>query len=252
MKSYFSMPAVQLILAMSVVFACPSGRCEEVGEEKPGQVEKLTVKLTPSYYQSSDGNNATDLNLRMNTGAHALWLGFYDERSGQRQARTGYEYTQVSDIGQVVWSLQAASRGFLGGSITAQTAGTVFAIAGIGRTNLRNYYNLNFDPNDAVTFGVGARFIKNTDFSVFQIADDRLHTMQRVTHLYVHHNFSANKRISLDSAFKRGLDSENVFIHARAVTLTYAVGDYFFRIAHDQNANFGVADQNRFSAGIVF
>src|SRR6476620_9150464 len=56
--------------------------------------DKLAFKFTPSWYQSSDGNNAWDFNLRANTGPHAAWVGYYTERDGARQGRTGYEYTE--------------------------------------------------------------------------------------------------------------------------------------------------------------
>ena len=57
-----------------------------------------------------------------------------------------------------------------------------FAIAGFSRTNLRNSYNLFFDPSDSVTLGLGTRAIDKLDISLFQVRDDRLHTGQRVTH----------------------------------------------------------------------
>jgi hypothetical protein len=45
-----------------------------------------------------------------------------------------------------------------------------------GRTNLKDYFNLNFDPNDAILIGAGTRAIQHTTLSAFQIRDDRLGT----------------------------------------------------------------------------
>ena len=42
-----------------------------------------------------------------------------------------------------------ASGGFWGGRVGTEYGNTFFVGAGIGRTNLRNYFNLNFDPNEA-------------------------------------------------------------------------------------------------------
>ena len=50
------------------------------------------------------------------------------------------------------------SGGFWGGSLSAQIGSPkLYAIVGLGRTNLRTYYNLNFDPNDAITLGYARR-----------------------------------------------------------------------------------------------
>jgi hypothetical protein len=214
--------------------------------------DKLALKFTPSWYQASDGNNAWDFNLRANTGPHAAWIGYYTEHSGARQTRTGYEYTENFRSGHVVWSAQAASGGFLGGSVTLQTETPVYLIAGFGRTNLRNYYNLNFDPNDAYTIGVGTGLIPNTDLSLYEIRDDRLGTGQRVTHLYAHVNLSDKDRLSIDGTYKRGLGDDGVYVHGHGLTLTYTHRHTFFRIAHDPYANFGGATQNRFSLGMTY
>jgi hypothetical protein len=214
--------------------------------------DKLALKFTPSWYQSSDGNHAWDFNLRANTGPHAGWLGYYTEREGARQVRSGYEYTQNFGAGHVVWSAQAASGGFLGGSATLQAGDPVYLIAGFGRTNLRNYVNLNFDPNDAYTIGVGTGLIPHTDLSLYEIRDDRLGTGQRVTHLYAHVNLTDDDRISADGSYKRGLNSDGGYVHGHGWTLTYAHRHLFIRVAHDPYANFGSATQNRFSLGLAY
>jgi hypothetical protein len=39
-------------------------------------------------------------------------------------------------------------------------------IAGLGRTSLQTCYNLNFDPNDAITLGVGTTVLSRNDVSL--------------------------------------------------------------------------------------
>ncbi|PVE05293.1 hypothetical protein B472_15540 [Limnohabitans sp. Rim28] len=46
-------------------------------------------KLTPSVYQTTHQPNATDLNLRANTQAHAMWIGQYDQAGQFHQIRLG-------------------------------------------------------------------------------------------------------------------------------------------------------------------
>ena len=213
---------------------------------------KPSFKLTPSWYQSSDGNDATDINLRGTLGPHTAWVGLYRDHADFQQARTGYEYTQDIGPGQVVWSAQAAAGGFLGGSITLQLGKPWYLIAGFGRTNLQTYYNLNFDPNDAITLGVGTTVLPHTDLSLYQVRDDRLDTRQRVTHLRLRHDLSDADKVSLDGSYKTGLNDNDVYIHGYGLSFTYTHRDVFVRLAHDRYANFSSTTQNRVSVGATF
>ena len=228
--------------------ACAATETDQVDDK----ATKLDIKLTASWYRSSDGNNANDLNLRGNYGDHAAWLGVYRDHTPFQQSRAGYEYTQHLGPAQIVWSAQAASGGFLGGSITSQFGDPIYGIVGFGRTNLKNYYNLNFDPNDAITLGLGSHLNHNTDISLFQVRDDRLDTRQRITHLYLHRTLSESHRYSIDTTYKSGLNSDGNFITGYGLTVTLAYQQIFLRLARDQYANFGPATQTRISVGTVF
>lgn len=237
---------------LPALWCCAAALADEnlAGTQAPSP--STHFKLTPSYYQSSDGNDAWDWNVRANRGPHAGWLGLYRDRQDLRQWRSGYEYTEDLGAGQIVWSAQAADGGFLGGSINAQVGTAVYAMLGFGRTNLRPYYNLNFDPNDALTLGLGGQLVDDTAVAFYHIWDDRLGTHQHVTHLYLHHAISETERFSVDASLKRGLDANNDFVRGVSLAITYARQDYFLRIAHDQYANFGSATQNRISLGFSF
>ena len=113
-------------------------------------------KLTPTYLRTRGESDATDLNLRANQGAHALWIAHYRQSGGFEQSRVGYEFAGQWRYLKLVPSLQAATHGFVGGSLSAEIGGPVFALLGFGRTNTRPYYNLNIDPNDMLTYGLGA------------------------------------------------------------------------------------------------
>ena len=212
-----------------------------------------TFKLTPSVYVHRDAPQATDLNLRANLGPHALWIGQYKAPGFGEQWRTGYEYTDSPDWGQLVYSLQAAERGFAGGAVTAQIGHELYAIAGWGRTNLRPYYNLNFDPNDALTVGVGGWWGQRHQISLYRIRDDRLHTGQQVTHLVWRYHFDEVHRLTMDLADKRGrTEASGPWLQGSSLSLTWDWRGHFVRAAVDQKVNFTDDTQKRLSAGWRF
>jgi hypothetical protein len=213
---------------------------------------EISYKLTASYYKASDNNDATDINLRVNYTTHTLWVGNYQDKNGFHQLRTGYEFSPDFDFVRPTFSLQLAEGGFIGGSVTSEVGGNVYAIVGIGRTNLRNYYNLNFDPNDAITVGAGTRAFDKMELSLFQVFDDRLDTRQRITHFLCRYKPSDTQRISLDVSYKSGLDSHNEFINGYGVSIDYGYQQYFARVAREQYANFAASDLTRFSIGMRF
>ena len=110
---------------------------------------KLT--LGHYFYGSYAGD---DLNLRWQRGDTHAWTGLYRDPAFGSQLRAGIDgVMSLGRYAQLQPSLQAATQGFVGGGLTLQAGNAWFGLAGIGRTNLRPYFNLNFDPNDAVTLG---------------------------------------------------------------------------------------------------
>ena len=221
-------------------------------ENDPGGHDKVAFKLTPSFYKSSDESHAADINLRGSLGSHTAWLGFYRDNGQFQQTRSGYEYRSDFSVLRTVLSAQVASGGFLGGSITAEIGDKNYAIVGWGRTNLKDYYNLNFDPNDAITLGVGSRAIEKFELSLFHIWDDRLHTQQHVSHALVRYKPNELNRWTVDLSQKRGLTGTGNFVRGYAGSVTYDFGNYFARVARDQYVNFSDVTQNRFSVGLRF
>jgi hypothetical protein len=138
------------------------------------------------------------------------------------------------------------------GSVTSEVGGSSYAIVGFGRTNVRNYVNLNYDPNDAITLGAGTRALANTELSLFQVRDDRLHTGQQVTHAVLRRHFEGDQRLSVDFYAKRGLTSDGQFVSDRSLSLGFDRGPLFVRFAHDPHAGFTSANQNRLSFGARF
>lgn len=168
--------AIKVAFAVSLICYSMIISAKDESNHSENEPVPVEIKLTPSYYQASDRNNAWDTNIRGSRGPQGGWIGFYRDHNGFQQTRAGYELTRDFQLTHIVLSAQPASGGFLGGSINAQLGGPVYAIVGFGRTNLRTYYNLNFDSNDAITLGIGTKAIPATEISLFHIWDDRLDT----------------------------------------------------------------------------
>jgi hypothetical protein len=96
-------------------------------------------KLTSSLYSTTGQAQASDVNLRAKRDGHDVWVGHFQQTGEGQQTREGYEYTASSGWGQIVPSLQASTGGFMGGSVNVQVGQKIYAMAGWGRTNLRNY-----------------------------------------------------------------------------------------------------------------
>ena len=210
-------------------------------------------RFTPSFYRTTHATPAYDLNLRGNFDAHAAWIGFYQRSAEFQQLRLGYENTVKLAFGRLVPSIQYATRGFVGGSLTAEIGERYFSLAGFGRTNLKDYFNLNFDPNDMVLFGAGARALPNTTLSLFQIRDDRLGTGQRVSHLVARTGRDEKNRWTVDVFHKEGrADAGSAWVHGTGVTLTWDYGRYFARVARDPVVNFSNNHMVRVAVGLRF
>jgi hypothetical protein len=223
-------------------------------DPKAADEEAIAYKLTPSFYRTTNQPNAVDLNLRANLGAHTAWIGYYQRSSEFQQLRMGYEDTIPLPFGHLTPSLQYATRGFLGGSVNAEIGERWFGLLGIGRTNLKDYFNLNFDPNDAVTIGAGTRALPNTTLSVFQIRDDRLGTGQRVLHLVARIKPNDRTRWTFDVFYKEGRFSKDdeTRVHGTGLAVTYDFDRYFVRMATDPHVNFTSDHMVRASVGMRF
>ena len=223
--------------------------------ESPSKEDQVAWKLTPTYYSSTGQAPAWDINLRGNTDTQTWWAGYYRRQEEFSQLRLGYERPFELPSVKVVPSFQYATRGFLGGSVNAEIGERYFGVLGWGRTNLKDYYNLNFDPNDAVTFGAGTRALPKTVLTLFQVRDDRLDTGQRVTHLVARIRPDERTRWTLDAFHKAGrpdADPASERVRGTGATVTYDFGRYFARVASDPYVNFSSSHMVRVAFGMRF
>ena len=238
-----------MLLEVSAVYAdtpVPS-------EPEVVMAEVWSYKFTPSYYVTSNTKDAIDLNLRANYASNAIWIGHYQRDSEFDQTRIGYEYMATFPFIQVVPSLQLATHGFAGGSINTQIGGAIYALLGYGRTNAQDYYNLNFDPNDSVMYGLGTSLLPESNLSLFAVRDNRLDTDQIVIHAIWRMMTNQHQRWTMDVSSKHGRATPNDEpISGNAVSVTYDNRNIFFRMAKDWKVNFTTENQTRLTVGLRF
>ncbi len=219
----------------------------------------VAFKFTASHYANSRQPSGVDYNLRANYGSHIAWIGRYTQGRGEdnnamQQTRAGYEQVIPMAFGQITPSLQAASGGFWLGGFTAQIGKPqLYAIVGFARSNLRPYYNLNFDPNDAVTLGFGMRLPDKALLSAFVVRDDRLSTGQTVGHLVWRKEIGEGQRLTVDLGRKQGRpDAQSDSISGNMLSVAYDHRNLFARVTRDRKVNFTQNDQTRVAAGFRF
>ena len=99
--------------------------------------ENYRGKMTFGVY-AAGGKSTLDVNARYSAGDWTGWLGWYGPHSEiGSQARAGLEYDMRRRWVLIIPSIQAASASFVGGSLYSEIGGTVYAIAGVSRTNLK-------------------------------------------------------------------------------------------------------------------
>lgn len=213
-------------------------------------------KLMTGLYSLSGGGVpgglGLDVNLRHSSGLGNLWLGWFRAPLlAVSQPRAGWDHTFSFGWVRFMPSLQMASGGFWGGSVGLETGDTWFVGVGLGRTNLHNYANLNFDPNDAWMLSGGYRWSQSRSLSVQVVRDNRQNPDQQHVHLLYRTPVSDNQFLTLDLLSKTGL-VDGAPIHRLGLSVTYDWSSYFVRVAYDPKVNFTPQDMWRLSVGSRF
>lgn len=245
------------LLAPGAALAIEDRADIEPNDRPPAPGSRIAWKLTPGIYRETAARSAADLNLRGARENDVFWVGHYQRGEEFRQTRAGYERQINVSNAKLILSAQYASRGFVGASTTLEFNGGPdsrwFGLVGLGRTNTRPYYNLNFDPNDSTLIGAGWRPDASTTITGYQIRDDRLDTGQRVTHLVVRRKTGHLTRITIDLFERAGRASpEADLFRGTGITLTYDQDPWFVRLAHDPKAGFTASDMTRLAFGWRF
>lgn len=240
--------AASCLLLLAALWPLAPARAQEA--------ERTPFKFTTGLYRLSGGGSpgewVLDLNLRHTSGFGNAWIGWFRApREDVTQARAGWD--RVFDVGplHVQPSLQVASGGFRGGSLYAEAGEDWYVGAGIGRTNLRPYVNLNFDPNDAWMLAGGRRWGENHSLGFLLVGDNRENPDQRHLHLTWRTPLEGGRRLTVDLLAKRGR-VEGVMVRRAGLSVGYDWPRSFVRVAWDPKANFGPQDMLRLSGGVRF
>jgi hypothetical protein len=208
-------------------------------------------KFTATGFKFSESGSGVDVNLRHSSDFGNAWIGYFrSAKLDANQWRGGWDRS-FGDVIRVQPSVQVASGGFVGGSINLETGERWFAGVGIGRTNLRPYFNLNFDPNDAWSLAAGYRWENGRSYSASFVRDNRENPDQQHFHLTSRTPLEGKERLTLDLLYKRGL-VEGQSISKVGGTITYDWPRIFVRLAFDPNTNFTRDNVWRLSAGMRF
>jgi hypothetical protein len=210
----------------------------------------LPWKLTVGEYAYAN-YYGTDVNLRWRADDTSAWLGIYSDSAFGTQVRTGADTSiNLNDYVQLQPSVQAATMGFLGASLNLQVGTSWYGLTGIGRTDARPYFNLNFDPNDALTFGAGHHAPNGVSYLVLVVADDRFHTGQRDWHANVQIP-CGESHATLDLLHKSGLTDAGP-ISGWGFSANWDWPRWFVRVAYDPHQNFSAQDAWRLASGVRF
>ena len=225
-------------------------------DEGPAASQPVSYKLTTGLYQLSGGGvpggPGLDVNLRASGGFGNAWIGVYRSPvQNVTQSRAGWDDTFKLGPVRFIPSLQIASGGFIGGSAALETGDSWFAGVGVGRTNLRNYVNLNFDPNDALMLSGGYRWGEHESVALQVVRDNRLNPDQQHVHFVYRTPVATDQRLTLDLLAKQGLVA-GVPIRRMGLSVGYDWPRYFVRVAWDPLVNFTTQDMLRLSVGTRF
>jgi hypothetical protein len=247
--------ALALILGAAPMLAAAQDAAE-TGDAVPKEGASHPFKFTVGSYSVAGGGlpagPGLDVNLRYTYGEGNVWLGWFRSPALDfSQTRVGWDNTLTFGPVRALPSLQAASGGFVGGSIAIETGDSWFIGSGLGRTNLRNYANLNFDPNDSYTLYGGYRWPDASALSLQLVRDNRLNPDQQHLHLIWRKSLSDGQRLTVDLLAKQGT-VEGQFIRRTGLSVGYDWPQWFVRLAWDPKVNFTPQNMLRVSTGWRF
>ena len=237
-----SLRAIPALIAAAAALAVGVARGEDASPN---------FKLTATGFKFSESGSGVDVNLRHSSDFGNAWIGYFRAPKVEaNQWRGGWDRSFGETI-RIQPSVQIASGGFVGGSINLEAGERWFAGVGLGRTNLRPYFNLNFDPNDSWSLAGGYRGENGQSYAASYVRDNRENPDQQHFHLTSRTPLANKERLTLDLLYKRGL-VEGQRIAKVGGTVSYDWPKFFIRVAFDPNTNFNADNVWRLSVGTRF
>ena len=214
--------------------------------------DEFKSKLTFSVY-FTNGDRLYDLNLRHQFGPLTAWIAGFADPNGTKLIRVGAQYDYKKAWFHFVPTIEVATTKAVSGSLYSELgSGKTFAIAGVSRTNLKSFFDLFWDPSDAVQLGVGHKISSYDRIQAYSIIDVRLHTEQQNTHVVYRHKLNANNGITFDGVFKSGHDDSGRFIRTAGIGVYYDRPKWFWKVYYDPHVNFTSNTMVRTGIGLKF
>ena len=214
--------------------------------------DEFKSKLTFSVY-FTNGERLYDLNLRHQFGPLTAWIAGFAQPNGTKLIRVGAQYDYKKAWFHFVPTLEVATTKAVSGSLYSELgSGNTIAIVGVSRTNLKSFFDLFWDPSDAVQLGVGHKLSSYDRIQAYSIFDVRLHTEQQNTHVVWRHKLNANNGITFDGVFKTGREDSGKFIHTAGIGAYYDRPKWFWKVYYDPHVNFTSHTMVRTGIGLKF
>ena len=214
--------------------------------------DEFKSKLTFSVY-FTNGDRLYDLNLRHQFGPLTAWIAGFAQPNGTKLIRVGAQYDYKKAWFHFVPTIEVATTRAVSGSLYSELgSGNTFAIVGVSRTNLKSFFDLFWDPSDAVQLGIGHKISSYDRIQAYSIFDVRLHTEQQNTHVVWRHKLNANNGITFDGVFKTGHEDSGKFIHTAGIGAYYDRPKWFWKLYYDPHVNFTSHTMVRTGIGLKF
>ncbi len=232
-----------------------SEQTEQTSQESRDPIERsdeFKSKVTLGIY-FTPGARVYDLNLRHQFGPLTAWIaGFYDPKTN-KLLRVGAQYDYKKAWFHFVPTLEITTTKAVNVSLYSELgAGKTFAIVGVSRTNLKPFFDLFWDPSEALQLGIGHKISSYDRIQVYTIFDIRLHTGQQNTHLLWRHKLNANNGITFDAVFKSGHTDSGEYIRNVGIGVYYDRPKWFWKLYYDPHVNFTDHTMVRTGIGLKF
>ena len=230
------------------------GQDDQSKRADPSPVEKadeLKSKLTFAVH-FTPGDQSYDLNFRHQFGPVVAWVAGFFDPNGISQARIGAEYDFQRKWLLFIPTLEVGSNGAVAGQLYAELGYKNYAIVGYSETNLKDFFDLFWDPSESLQLGAGRKINNYDKLYGYIIFDVRLHTHQQHTHVLWRHRLNANNGITFDGLYKSGFADDGRYVRAVGLGIYYDRPRWFWKAYYDPYVNFTHQNMVRVGVGLKF
>ena len=244
---------------MTCTFAVSTGYAQngQDDQSKPAdaspveKADELKSKLTFAVH-FTPGDQSYDLNFRHQFGPVVAWVAGFFDPNGISQARIGAECDFQRKWLLFIPTLEVGSNGAVAGQLYAELGYKNYAIVGYSETNLKDFFDLFWDPSESLQLGAGRKINNYDKLYGYIIFDVRLHTHQQHTHVLWRHRLNANNGITFDGLYKSGFADDGRYVRAVGLGIYYDRPRWFWKAYYDPYVNFTHQNMVRVGIGLKF